>query len=76
MDELDIQERGRIGNGGVAAVQDADLHEFEGSYILDELNTNLLQCGPACRKMVFKHPLPEVFAEHWPGIDDAMNASQ
>ena len=41
MHEVDVEQARRIGNCRMPAVENADLHEFEGRHILDELRAGL-----------------------------------
>ena len=70
VDEVDVEERGRIGDRGMPAIEDADLHQFVGRDVIDEHDADILQRRPAGGKTVFDDPLPEAFAEHRPFVRD------
>ena len=55
----------------MAAVEDADLHQLERGDVGDELHADLLEGRAAGGEGVLEHPLPELLAEHRPGIVDA-----
>ena len=68
--DLEVEAKAaRIGNGRMAAVEDADLHELEGRDV-NELDADLLQRRPAEREAIFQHPLAEGFAEDGPAVLD------
>ena len=69
--EMDVEQPRRVGDGGMPAVENADLHMLIGRHIGHELHPDLLERRAAGREVIFQHPLLELFAEHRPGIDDA-----
>ena len=68
---MDVHQRRRIGDRRVAAVEDADLHQFIGTDILDEGDADLLQRGASGREIVLQDPLLEGFAEDRPIVFEA-----
>ncbi|MNV59215.1 hypothetical protein D3C71_1516260 [compost metagenome] len=76
MHEVDVEQARRIGNGGVAAIEDADLHVFVGRHVRHELHADLFQRRAAGGEIVLEHPLPEAFAENRPIVGDPEIGSQ
>ena len=68
---MNVEQARRIGDGGVAAIENADLHMLVGRHVGHELHTDLFQRRAPGGKIVFEHPLLEAFAEHRPGVVDA-----
>ena len=66
----------RIGDRRVAAVEDADLHQFVGRDVGGEGDPDVLQRRAAGRELVLDHPLPERLAEHRPGVLDAVGLAK
>ena len=62
---------GLLDNRRVSAVEDADLHQFIGTDILDEGDADLLQRGASGREIVLQDPLLEGFAEDRPIVLEA-----
>jgi hypothetical protein len=60
---MDTEQSGGIGDGRVAAIEDAQLHQFIGRDIVDEFDADGFERRPALREIVFQHPLPERFAD-------------
>ena len=48
---MDVHQPGRIGDRRVAAIEDADLHQFEGRDVLDELHADLFERRAAGGKL-------------------------
>ncbi len=65
------EQRRRIGNGRVAAVQDAQFHQLVRGDIGDELDADFLQAWAPGGKAVLHHPLPERLAGNGRGVFDA-----
>ena len=74
--EVDVHQRGRVGDRRVAAVEDADLHQLERTHVGDELDADLLERRPPRAEPVLEHPLAERLAEHRPGVVDAVALAQ
>jgi hypothetical protein len=71
VDEMDIHQPRRVGDGGVAAIENADLHVLVGRDVLDELHADVFQRRPAGGEIVLQHPLLEALAEHRPIVFNA-----
>ena len=54
----------------MAGVEEAQLHQFVGFDILNDLNTDLIERRTAQGEVIFEHPLGERFAYHRPGVFD------
>jgi hypothetical protein len=68
--EVVAEKRRRVGDGGVPAVQDAQLHQLMGGDVLHELHADLFQRGPASGEVILQHPLPEGLASHRHRVDE------
>ena len=71
MHEMDVEEARRIGDCGVAAIEDADLHELEGRHVRHELHARLLQRRAAIAEIILENPLDEFLAVNRPIVLDA-----
>ena len=70
MDKVMAEQSGRIGNGSVAAIEDAQFHQFVRCHILNELDADSFQGGAPGGKLSSKHPLAKGFADDRAGIFD------
>ena len=70
--EMDVEQAGGIGDRRVAAVEDADLHQFVGRDVGGEGDADLLERRPAGGELVLHHPLAELLAEHRPIVLEAV----
>ena len=76
VNEMDVEQPGRIGDRGVTAVEDPDLHEFIWRDVGRERDPDRLQRRPPGRELVLHHPLPELFAEDRPIVLKAALVAQ
>ena len=73
---MDVEQPRRIGDRGVTAVEDPDLHQFVGRNVGRERDPDGLQRRPPGREPVLHHPLPELFAEDRPIVLKAALVAQ
>ena len=66
VNEMDAEQPGRIGDGRVPSVEDADLHEFVGGDMRREGDAHILERRTPAREPILQNPLPERLAEHRP----------
>jgi len=72
VDEAITAQEAEVGQREVAAVEQLDLHLLVGRNVIGELHTNLFPGRAAGDEAVFQHPLHEGFADHWPGVIEAV----
>ena len=66
--ELDAEQSRRIGDDGVAGVEDAQLHGLVGGNVRHELHAGPLQGRAPGGEIVLEHPLDEILGEDGPAI--------
>ncbi len=72
VDEAITAQEAEVGQREVAAVEQLDLHLLIGRNVVGELHADLFPGRPAGDKAVFQYPLHEGFADHRPGVIEAV----
>ncbi|OIQ70133.1 hypothetical protein GALL_482580 [mine drainage metagenome] len=76
MREIDIHQAAGVGDDGVAAVEDADLHRLIDMHMVGEGNADLFQRRSTGGEVILQHPLAERLAGHRDVIFDPKAAGE